>query len=109
MGNWGKQCFDPELNETSEEVNYVLGFLDLSATNKYVYAVFDGSNYIMDESSFYNVGQNLVQFDWKGKPLQKINMGVRIEKIYVDYDTDTLYALIKSEDKECALAKYRMN
>jgi len=100
---------DPELNETSEEVNYVLGFLDLSATDKYVYAVFDGVNYVIGGSSFYDVGQNLVQFDWKGKPLQKINMGVRIEKIYVDDDTNTLYALIKSEDKECALAKYRMN
>ncbi len=99
---------DPELNETSEEVNYILGFVDLFATDKYVYAVFDGINYVIG-SPFYEVGQNLLQFDWKGKPLQKIDMGVRMEKIYIDNTSNTLYALIKSEDKESALAKYSLN
>lgn len=100
---------DPELNETSKEVNYILGFIDLCATDKYVYAVFDGSNYIMDESSFYNVVQNLVQFDWKGKPIQEVNMGVRMEKIYIDNNSNNLYALVRSENIECALAKYKIN
>lgn len=99
---------DPEYNETSEKVNYILGFLDLFATDKHLYAVYDGVNYVIG-SSFYEVGQNLVQFDWKGKPLKKINMGVRMEKIYIDNTNNTLYALIKSEDKECALAKCKIN
>lgn len=100
---------DPELNKTSEEVNFILGFIDLFATDKFVYAVFDGVNYVISSSSFYDVGQNLLQFDWKGMPIQKIDMGVRMEKIYVDNKSNTLYALIKSEDKECALAKYKIN
>lgn len=99
---------DPELNETSEELNYILGFIDLCATDEYLYAIYDGANYIIGPS-FYDRGQNLVQFDWKGKPLKKINMGVRMERIYIDNDTNTLYALIYRDDKECALAKYRIN
>ncbi len=98
---------DPELNETTEEVNYILGFIDMAATDKHLYAVYDGSNYVIG-SSFYEIGQNLVQFNWKGEPLQKINMGVRMEKIYIDTTSNTLYALIKSENMECVLAKYKM-
>lgn len=98
---------DPEFNGTLQEFNYTLGFIDLFATDKYVYAVFDGANYVVG-SPFYDIGQNLVQFDWSGKPLQKIKMGVRMEKISIDTNSNTLYALINSEDKGCALAKYKL-
>ena len=98
---------DPEFNGTLQELNYILGFIDLFATDKYVYAVFDGDNYVVG-SSFYDIGQNLVQFDWSGKPLQKINMGVRMEKICIDPNSNTLYALIKSENEGCTLAKYKL-
>lgn len=81
----------------------ILGFNDIYAAEKAIYAAYDGENTGAVSSSLFF--HNIAVFDWDGTPLNLIDMGMRIEQLCMDCETDVLYAIVEDSDGRCYLAK----
>lgn len=67
----------------------VYGFYDFFTTNYEVYCIFDGEKNLYDRSSFTDIAV----FDWEGHPKQLLRTNHRLEKICVDIEDNTIYAV----------------
>lgn len=85
----------------------ILGFNDLFATPKYIYASYDGENYgDVPVTKFFN---NIAVFDYKGRPIGKLRLNNTVERICVDEDNKKIYCVLTLKNGEVKLAEIDMN
>lgn len=76
-----------------------LGYLDVSATDKYVYALYSGRSQGSEGYAAFESNEIFV-FDWQGNPVKKYKLDVPVTKICVDTADRVIYAISKRPDPE---------
>ena len=100
-----KYFVKPVIEKSGMNVSFgeksIAGFGDICAKNKYLYAVYDGENYLSDSVLKF---KNIAVFDWKGNALKEIRTNFRIESICTE-DEKTFYAVINDKERRAYIAK----
>ena len=80
----------------------VLGFNDIFATSKYVYAAYDGENQgDVTINDFFN---NIAVFDYKGHPVSLSRIGNTVERLCVDENSGKIYCVLTLKAGEVKIA-----
>lgn len=80
-----KPEYSPEVGPSDKTV---LGFIDLYATNNFIYSSYSGT--LASENSF----KNIAIFDWNSNPVKILKTKYNIYKICVDKEDKKLYAIL---------------
>ena len=88
----------------------VFGFNDLFVDNSLIYTVHDGktlaeSNNIDNRSLF----SRIAIYDWNCNPVKEIQTDYRIERIFVESNSDKLFAVVRDNDSNTHLAHIKLN
>jgi hypothetical protein len=84
--------YDIENNSTRTKINTVRGYVPVVATNNFVYALFWGLSIetLAKEENDLMEGGILKVFNWNGKMVKKIGLGVPRKHIGISHDDKTL-------------------
>lgn len=82
------------------------GFVDLSATKEYLYALFSGRTFY-EYREKYAYGKNLLVFDWKGKPIKQYKLNKAVRCISVADNNKTMYAIASLPQP--TILKFKLN
>lgn len=98
---------DNNLNRVLPSDNNIIGYIDLCATEKYVYALHtDKKLFTNNIGNDYN-SKTVLVFDWKGYPVKKIELNQNAFYICVNESAEKLYAaVIDSSSSEWVIVSY---
>lgn len=79
-------------NSPAMDAEDPLGYLDVCATDSYVYALYSGKNYRDDRDAAF-LGQTVEVYRWDGTPVKRLTSEVPLRNIEVTKDDSCLYAV----------------
>lgn len=82
----------------------IIGYLDISATSNYVYALYSGQK-AYEDGRKSNV---VLVFDWEGNPVKKYILDTEAYYITVDELRDRLFAAVKNADDGWRIITYTL-
>ena len=88
---------------------FVFGVASMCASNRRIYAAYDGTHYWKDYRALRGkpgcppLFNNVAVFDWKGRPVEMMSTTYRINLLAVD-DNNDLYAVVENSDGQQFLA-----
>ena len=77
--------------------------LYLCATDDAIYAAYGGESDFKSRTGC----RNIAVFDWNGNPLKLIRTGHRIERLCLDSEENTLYAMIQDSEGRSYIGRIR--
>lgn len=98
-----------ELNRVSPSKDDYIGYLDLSATDKYLYALYT------DKKIYYNGVYNdfnsniILVFDWNGNPICKYELPNNAYYISVNEYLGRIYAVVRNKEEGWSIVYYELN
>lgn len=97
---------DSKFNRVIPDRNCVIGYLDICATEQYIYALYtDKKMYNNGVRNSFNSDLILV-FDWNGNPITKYKISNEAYYITVDETSQKMYAVVKNESKGWSIICY---
>lgn len=90
------------LNRVIPTENSIMGYLDISATDEYVYALYSDKKW---KDSRYN-SDMVLTFDWQGKMIRMYKLPQPAYYIAVDENSHRMYAAVMRESGEWDIASY---
>lgn len=81
------------------------GYQDITVTEKYIYALYSGKEKAEDRFYF---GDQVLVFNWKGKPIVQFNLDNEVSNITVDASDQTLYALTRDDKEETLIMTFQI-
>ncbi|GHT36952.1 hypothetical protein AGMMS49574_29340 [Bacteroidia bacterium] len=99
----GENIIPPKLDNRGnvDILNTNKYFIDMYATSRYVYCLYDGTN-------DYSSCSTILIFDWKGKHIKNIKTNSYIKKIAVDRTDSYIIALVKNKSNSQDIVKYML-
>lgn len=98
--------YDSKFNRVIPERNCVIGYLDICATEQYIYALYtDKKMYNNGVRNSFNSDLIFV-FDWNGNPITKYKISKEAYYITVDEISRKMYAVVKNESKGWSIICY---
>lgn len=82
----------------------VIGYIDISATKKYVYALYS-------DKKAYESGRKsnvILVFDWEGTPVKKYILDLEVYYITVDEVRNRIFAAVKNESLGWSIISYAL-
>ena len=84
----------------------ICGFLDVYATDRYIYALYCGNNISEFQQRAFE-SQDIYVFDWKGRPVMHYTIDIAIKNIAVVADNKKIYAI--ALDPEATLVEFEID
>ena len=97
-----KYFIEPDFTLEGDYSNLIASFCDLYATDEVLFAAYGG------ETEFGTGINNIAIFDWNGNPLKLIRTGHRIERLCLDSEENTLYAMIQDSEGKPYIGRIRL-
>ena len=99
-----KYFIEPNFTTEGNYDDLIYSFSDLYATDDAIYTAYGG------ESDFksHTGCRNIAIFDWNGNPLKLIRTGHRIERLCLDSEENTLYAMIQDSEGRPYIGRIRL-
>lgn len=88
---------DYQYNSAAMSTSSPIYYLDVCATDRYVYALYSGRNY-KDHKDKAFVGKTVKVYDWDGKLVKKINLDADIKVMCVSSNDRKIYAIAHQPD-----------
>lgn len=82
----------------------ITGYIDLSAGNRYVYALYSEKRLYEN----WRKSKVVLVFDWEGNPIARLNIDREVYYIAVDEANNKLFAAVKNETKGWNIICYRL-
>ena len=101
-----KYFIEPDFSMEGNIYNYdnlIYSFSDLCATDDAIYAAYGGESDFKSSTGCHNIAI----FDWNGNPLKLIRTGHRIERLCLDSEENTLYAMIQDSEGRSYIGRIR--
>ena len=102
-----KYFIEPDFSIEGNFYNYdnlIYSFCDLCATDDAIYAAYGGESDFKSSTGCHNIAI----FDWNGNPLKLIRTGHRIERLCLDNEENTLYAMIQDSEGRPYIGRIRL-
>lgn len=100
-----KPAQDGIFNRVIPTENSVIGYIDICAANKYVYALYSNAKWEESEGDA-NV---VLVFDWSGNPVQSYKLSHKAHYLTVDEISGSMYTAAKNEEGEWMILSYHIN
>lgn len=85
----------------------ILGFNDVFASDKFIYAAYDGENYgSVPVNDFFN---NIAVFDYKGNPISLLRLNNTVERICIDEKIHKVYCVLTLRTGEVKIASFNIS
>ncbi len=81
--------------------NSLTGYLSISASNNFVYALYSGKSY-KEHAELASYGNLVYVYDWNGNPIKQYDLNIQACRIQISSDDKYLYAIIRSPEHEIA-------
>ena len=88
---------DYQYNNAVVSASSPVFYLDVCATERYVYVFYSGRNYKDDQEKAF-MGRTVKVYDWNGKPVKNMHLDVDIKVMCVSSDDKNLYAIAYRPD-----------
>jgi hypothetical protein len=103
--NIGRESYSIEYKDDA-----IIGYIDLSSTHEYVYALYTDRTRIDKNGRENPYASNIILvFDWDGNPDKIYQLDREVYYIAVDENNKILYALLKDAEKDWVIASFNCN
>lgn len=99
---------DNNLNRVIPANDNVIGYLDISTTENYVYALYTDKK-IKENDTYNDFNSNIILiFDWDGQPIKKYELPNEVYYITINEKLKRIYAALLNEDQGWTIKCYEL-
>jgi len=100
---------DGVLNRVFPNKHSIIGYLDISVTEDYVYALFSDENLINEDIQNPACSSNILVYDWDGKPIKRIELPYKIFHFSINESLQEIYGTYIDADKSWRVGFFSLN